>query len=420
VDRRLAVGWADHVPPRASERALDVAIERVCQVLLPGRMLLTGTDSVGVATLSTHAIRRGWQVVFPAGERDLGRWDPSTFSLRVVLDVDRQVIEPGSLPRREGAWDVAMSTSGTTARPRTYGFTLEQISGVAQRYHAVYHLDPAAHVVTALPAAHNFAFVAGVCVTVDAGASVVFARRHDEVLRWLRYHGARGRVVVLASPVLLEHQGLERVECADLLVDSGAAPVSRPYLMRLREAGIDVREGYGTTETLSLTHFDTDGSTDSAGTVGYPVPGVECHINDDAVWVRSPFTGTPLDNALQPETPNSAGTGWIRTGDLGMLDRAGRLRLVGRVGDTRPAGRWPRDILDDLGDLLGARTASIRCTGDRVEIHLVSALSPSERSAIEDRVVRTTGMPPHSVMITDSHHRLTYSLKLPRTTAPSN
>jgi acyl-CoA synthetase (AMP-forming)/AMP-acid ligase II len=380
---------------------------------VPGRLMITGADSVSVCTLALHAIRRGWQVAFPAGRSDLGRWDVSSYSLKVVIDFDDQVVEDGRLPRRDGAWDIAMSTSGTTGQPRTYGFSLAQIVGVSALYRDVYGLDPGSRIVTALPAAHNFAFVAGFCAAVAAGAGMVFARRPDGVVRWLKDHNEGGRVVVLASPVLLEQQGLDRIGHADLLVDSGAAPVSRPCLLKLRDEGVDIREGYGTTETLSLTHFDTDGSTESAGTVGYVVPGVSCRIDkDNSVEVRSPFIGTTLDGSLQPCGPGDSG--WIRTGDLGVLDAAGRLRLVGRVGDSRSGGRWPRDILDDIGEVLGARTASVHCTDERVEIHVLSDLLDAERSVIEARVRVMTGLPPTSISIVGSRRQLTYSLKLPR------
>ncbi|HZV27273.1 MAG TPA: AMP-binding protein [Acidothermaceae bacterium] len=408
--------WSDHVPSLASARSLNTAIGRIEDTRAPGRILVTGTDSVSLARLAMYALHLGWQVAFPAGRPDVGRWEAPSYSLKVVLDFDDQVVEGGQLPQREGTWDVAMSTSGTTGNPRTYGFTLDQIGGISALYREAYRLDPAAHIVTALPAAHNFAFVAGVCSAAEAGASMVFAKRHEGVVRWLRTRHDLGRVVILASPVLLEREGLHRVDHTDLLVDSGAAPVSRPYLLRLRDSGVDIREGYGTTETLSLTHFDTDGSRESAGTVGCVVRGVCCRIGDDnSVSVRSPFAGALLDNSFQPCGEGDAG--WIDTGDLGVLDAAGRLRLVGRVGDVRLGGQWPRDILDDIGEVLGARTASVRCSGELVEIHVLSELLDQERSAVEDRVVAMTGLPRQSVSITASRRQLTYSLKLPRTAA---
>lgn len=413
MDWRLAPAWSDHVPSTAVDGLVATVIARIDRACVPGRLMITGTDSVSLCRLAMHAIRRGWQVAFPAGRPDIHRWDVSSYSLKVVVDFDDQVVQDGRLPRRDDAWDIAMSTSGTTGRPRTYGFSMDQIVEVSDLYGDVYGLEPESRIVTALPAAHNFAFVAGLCAAGEAGACVVFARHPDGVVRWLKDHNDGGRVVVLASPVLLEQQGLDRVGHADLLVDSGAAPVSRPYLLKLRNAGVDIREGYGTTETLSLTHFDTDGSMESAGTVGHVVPGVSCRIDEDnSVSVRSPFIGTALDGSLQPCGPGDPG--WIRTGDLGVVDAAGRLRLVGRVGDTQSGGRWPRDILDDIGEVLGARTASVRCTRERVEIHVLSGLLDYERSVIEDRVQAMTGLPRRSISIVDSRRQLTYSLKLPR------
>ncbi len=412
-------------------------------------LVLTGSDSVGLASTALRALDLGWQVAFPAGERDLRRWAEGDFSLRVALGGADELVEAGGLTERAGPWDVAMCTSGTTGSPRTFGFSTGQLAGVCDLYRDYYRLDERAAIVTALPAAHNFAFVAGVCAAASAGSAMVFARTHTEVVSWLAARAGQGsaaqgsaaqgraaqgraargrvpeggapgdRVIVLASPVLLEAGGLESLPEADLLVDSGAAPVSRPYLARLRRAGIDIREGYGTTETLSLTHFDTDGTLESAGTVGYTVPGVDCRIDGDfTVWVRSPFTGTPLDSHFEPaagEAPD-----WIATGDLGGHDAAGLLRLLGRAGDTRLGGAWPRDVLDALGEVLGPRTASVAIDERGVRIRLLTEMTGQERAAAERIAMALTGAGREAVSITDAAGQLTYSLKIPRAgTQPS-
>jgi hypothetical protein len=433
--------------------AAGQAIRAIERARVPGRLVLTGTDSVGLASTALRALDLGWQVAFPAGERDLRRWAEGDFSLRVALGGADELVEAGGLTERAGPWDVAMCTSGTTGSPRTFGFSTGQLAGVCGLYRDYYRLDERAAIVTALPAAHNFAFVAGVCAAASAGSAMVFARTHTEVVGWLAARAGQGRapegrapegrapegrapegrapegrapegwaregwapgdrVIVLASPVLLEAGGLESLPEADLLVDSGAAPVSRPYLARLRRAGIDIREGYGTTETLSLTHFDTDGTLESAGTVGYTVPGVSCRIDSDfTVWVRSPFTGTPLDSHFEPAA--GPAPDWIATGDLGSHDPVGRLRLLGRAGDTRLGGAWPRDVLDALGEVLGPRTASVAIDERGVRIRLLTEMTGQERAAAERIAMALTGAGREAVSITDTAGQLTYSLKIPR------
>jgi acyl-CoA synthetase (AMP-forming)/AMP-acid ligase II len=398
------------------------AIRAIERARAPGRLVLTGGDSVSLAAAALRALDLGWQVAFPAGAHDLRRWAEADFSLRVALGGRDELVETGGLAERAGSWDVAMCTSGTTGSPRTFGFSSGQLAGVCGLYRDYYRLDERAAIVTALPAAHNFAFVAGVCAAASAGSAMVFARTHTEVVSWLAARagqGQAGRVIVLASPVLLETGGLESLPETDLLVDSGAAPVSRPYLARLRRAGIDIREGYGTTETLSLTHFDTDGTLESAGTVGYTVPGVDCRVGGDfAVWVRSPFTGTPLDSHFEPAA--GPAPDWITTGDLGSHDAAGRLRLLGRAGDTRLGGAWPRDVLDALGEVLGPRTASVAIDERGVRIRLLTELTDQERAAVQGIAMTLTGSGREAVAVTDAVGQLTYSLKIPRAdTQPS-
>lgn len=418
MERRVkitpATGKRRHAVP-------DEAVELIGAHRGHGRLLLTGDDSIGVAELAMTAMNRGWQVAFPGGAGDLDRWHPESYSVRVRVDHDAWSCTRGLLAARTGEWDVAMSTSGTTGTPKTYAFTAEQIDDVCRRYAELYQLNPDAHIVTALPAAHNFAFVAGLLTASGVGCTMVFGRDHSDILRWLRERRGGSRVLVLASPILLETRGLEDLGGENLLVDSGAAPVTRPYVQHLRSRGIDLREGYGTTETLSLTHFDVDPEPASAGTVGRVLRGIEHRLDTERVIsVRSPLRGRPLSVAGTEAELQEAATAdsWIQTGDLGAVDDNGRLRLVGRLGDHRIGGVWPRDILDALGEVLGARTAAVSTGPDWVNVTVTSALAGEERARIEHLVVDLTGLPHANVFLPNSPTALTYSLKLPRSTAP--
>jgi long-chain acyl-CoA synthetase len=117
------------------------------------------------------------------------------------------------------------------------------------------------------------------------------------------------------------------------------------------DIGVIVLQGYGSTET----GFGTCNSLDDhgLGTVGRPVPPVEMRIADDGeIQFRGPtlFEGYWHD----PEATAAAFTddGWYRTGDIGRVDDAGRLHLMGRSKDiiVLPNGLnvYPEDIENEL------------------------------------------------------------------------
>ena len=74
------------------------------------------------------------------------------------------------------------------------------------------------------------------------------------------------------------------------------------------------------------------------GSVGPPVPGVELRTRDDGeVELRSPFM---MDGYFDDPDATAAALvdGWYRTGDLGAIDDAGYLSIVGRKRDVIRTG----------------------------------------------------------------------------------
>ncbi|MGH3925332.1 MAG: AMP-binding protein, partial [Pseudonocardiaceae bacterium] len=198
-------------------------------------------------------------------------------------------------------------------------------------------------------------------------------------------------------------------------VDSGGAPVSTTAITNCRQHGNDLREGYGLTETASLTHFDANATRSSLGTVGAAMPEVHTTISKDSgkpiVHLASPAIGTPLD----PAAPLPGAV--LHTTDLGRIDDHGRLRLLGRADDEQIAGLWPRDTLDALGPLLGRRYALIRHpTTDQATVRLLTTLTPEHAVALRDRAADLLGLPPEQVTIAHQGDRpLLHSAKLSRT-----
>ena len=110
---------------------------------------------------------------------------------------------------------------------------------------------------------------------------------------------------------------------------AGAAPISYEILEFLWAVGLPVYEAYGMTEATVVTHMNTSGAV-RLGTVGKPIPPIECRIADDGeVLLRGPvvFQGY-LNN---PEaTAEALSDGWLHSGDVGQVDDEGYLRITDR------------------------------------------------------------------------------------------
>ncbi|HEY8720000.1 long-chain fatty acid--CoA ligase [Pengzhenrongella sp.] len=110
---------------------------------------------------------------------------------------------------------------------------------------------------------------------------------------------------------------------------SGGAPLGERLGHFYRGVGLIVLEGYGLTETTAATAVNRPGAT-RIGTVGPPFPGATLRIADDGeIWASG-------DHVFKSYHNNPAATaeaivdGWFRTGDLGVLDEQGYLRITGR------------------------------------------------------------------------------------------
>jgi long-chain acyl-CoA synthetase len=125
-----------------------------------------------------------------------------------------------------------------------------------------------------------------------------------------------------AGRLVLRRSGLDR--CVQLLV--GSAPARADVLDGLSGLGIRVHNAYGLTEAPLVTMTRVGRSR--AGTVGEPLPQTEIRIAPDGeILVRGPQV-TP--EALHNGRNLGVASGWLATGDLGVLDPAGHLVISGR------------------------------------------------------------------------------------------
>ena len=300
-------------------------------------------------------------------------------------------------------------TSGTTGRSKGAVSTHEALLAIAEnmwRAAAIpRELGPNLRTLVCVPLFHVTGFAAQMVTTLLSGGALVILNGLDagRMLETIAEEKVSMMVAVpaiyfyLLSSPKFNHGAVAGVRWALY----GGAPITPDLVMKIKGAlpAARVANGFGMSETSSLAtllpHEESDSHADS---IGYACPCVDVAIRD-----ADPATGVgeillrgqtvTVGYWRQPELESQSFVdGWLRTGDIGRIDEAGRLYLVDRMKDMINRGGenvFSVEVEAALADAPGVKEVAVIGVPDTMMGEKVGCvIVPAEGGVEIDAVLR--------------------------------
>jgi malonyl-CoA/methylmalonyl-CoA synthetase len=294
-------------------------------------------------------------------------------------------------------------TSGTTGAPKGAVLSHGNLLAATRSVTLAWRWAPGDRLVHCLPVFHAHGLCVGVYGTLLAGASAVLLPGFEprEVIEAAHRHQAS---LFFGVPTMY-HRLARSGEVAGLralrLCVSGSAPLAKDLHAEVSATlSSPVLERYGMTETLMNVSNPYDGER-RAGTVGFPLPGVELSFGEDSeILVRGPnvFGGyweRPRANEEAFVDAVDGGPRWFRTGDLGA-DEDDYLVIKGRSKELIISGGfnvYPSEVEDVLSTHPNVAEVAVTGTPSDEWGEVVTAwIVPDGRApTVEELVAYTSG-----------------------------
>ena len=264
-------------------------------------------------------------------------------------------------------------TSGTSGFSKAVMLTHANLCANAYSGNGVITLEPQWVFLSVLPVAHTYEFTIGFLLPLLCGARIAYAAKTPTPAILQKICEREQPHVMLVVPLIIEKIYKKRVvpavEKSGLLTFLCRFGVSRRMVHRkigarllaffggrlrvmgiggaalnpevesfLRDADFPFLVGYGLTEGSPLLAGGPHGDTTiTPGSSGKPVPRVEIRIDDPhpqtgigEILARGPNIMQGYLNDPEATRDTFTEDGWLRTGDLGLLDSEGNLHIKGR------------------------------------------------------------------------------------------
>lgn len=241
-------------------------------------------------------------------------------------------------------------TSGTSGKfSKGVKLSNENISFVSEEYRKVYKLNEESKIITVLPLWHNYAMFACLTSAMMSNSQIIIMEKWN-IDNFIYINEKYKPDIFPGSPYMyidIINKNLDKIDISSLRIcDSGGDSLPIECIKKFEEkTNAIITEGYGLTETASLTHFNYSAKTRKVGSLGKCVTNVECKILDlneneveigkwGLLWIKGPmvFKGYVNNDELTKEVLKD---GWFNTKDVVKVDDEGYYYIAGRLSDIQ-------------------------------------------------------------------------------------
>jgi len=290
--------------------------------------------------------------------------------------IDAVVGRGGFTPVPRGPDDLAaiLYTSGTTGRSKGAMLSHANLASNSETLRDYWRFTDRDVLIHALPIFHTHGLFVATNVALLAGARVVFLKGFDTdaILEAMPQATALMGVPTFYTRLLADPRlTRERAENMRLFISGSAPLLVETHEQWQARTGHRILERYGMTETNMSTSNPYDGER-RAGTVGFPLPGVEARVMQDGkavpageigvLEVRGPNVFQGYWQMPEKTAEELRPDGWFITGDMAMIDADGYVTIVGREKDLVITGGfnvYPKEVESLIDDLPGVLESAV-------------------------------------------------------------
>ena len=263
---------------------------------------------------------------------------------------------------------VLQFTGGTTGIPKAaIGLHRNLVANTFQFITWCNLLSGQETVLAVIPLFHVYGMVLALCLGIKLGARIVFWDNPRELEKLVGAMEKQGITFFPGVPTLYSAIN-QQISASGLSPDfrslkaciSGSAPLS-PVIRNQFESltGAKLMEGYGLSEAPTATHCNPLNGDNRAGSIGLPLPDVECKVvnmDDDTCIVPIGESGELLIRGPQvmqsyfqneDESARTLKDGWLHTGDIVRMDPDGYFYIVDRKKSVVKVSGfqvWPNEV----------------------------------------------------------------------------